>query len=427
MTTRPTSTPSAAGAPDAPPAVEAKAGEGHNPAPVTLPASGGIPPARPESKSPAAGPRTAGPAGAKADERPTFHAASETLPAPGEPLVIDVPPTARLLLPSDAPEDEWHAARRTGLGGSDIAAVLGLHRWKGPLHVWEEKHGRGDHSDSEAAYCGRKLEGLIAEMFSERSGLSITPPPGTLQHIDHEWMLANIDRLVIEQTTASGIADVVPLECKNRSEYQARDWAEDVPDEPALQAHWYTAVTGYSHAYVAALIGGNRLRYYRLERDEELIEHLVTYCQDWWTRHVLEGAPPPPDGSRATTELLAHLWDAEPGTSVEIDPVDSVMLLQRRRELKRELAATAHDLAEIENQMKALLGEAETAAVGSRTVFTRYQNGQFAHARFREAEPELAAQYVRMVPAVDTERLAADHPDIYQHYRARVLRVPSEG
>jgi putative phage-type endonuclease len=344
----------------------------------------------------------------------------ETLPAPGGL------PTARVVLPADAPEDDWHSVRRSGIGGSDVAAILGMHRWKGPLHVWEEKHGRGDHSDSEAAYCGRKFEGVIAEMFSERTGLEIAPSPGTLQHLDRPWMLANIDRLVLERTPAPD-PTVVPLEVKNRSEYQARQWEDDVPDEPALQAHWYTAVTGASHAYVTALIGGNRLRWFRLERDEELIAHLSTYCRDWWLQHVVEGTPPPPDGSKATTELLAHLFDVREGATTEVDPVEHMILRERRRELKARIEADGEELAEVENQLRAALGATEVATIGGRPVYTWRQNGNFAVARFRDAEPELAAQYVRMVPAVDTERLAADHPEIYRSYRARRLIVPSEG
>lgn len=414
MTTRPASTPPSP-EPDPAGSLGAKAGkEDCSLPPVTLPAPDGSQPVRPESTSSAAGNGTAGVSGAKVEEAGMPYGPPVTRPAPG-----GLP--YRIVLPPDAPEDEWHAVRRQGLGGSDIAAILGLHRWKGPLHVWEEKHGRGDHSDSEAAYCGRKLEGVIAEMFSDATGLEIAPSPGTLQNLARPWMLANIDRLVID------VDATVPLECKNRSEHQARQWADEVPDEPALQAHWYTAVRGDSHSYVIALIGGNRRRWYRLERDQELIDHLIAFCEDWWLQHVVEGTPPPPDGSRATTELLAHLWDAQEGAATEIDPVESLLLLQRRRELKATIAALSGDLAEVENQMRTHLTVHEVATVGNREVFSWRQNGNFAAARFRAAEPELASQYVRMVPAVDTERLAADHPDTFRKFRARVLRTPSEG
>ena len=36
---------------------------------------------------------------------------------------------------------EWLNWRRTGLGGSDIAAVLGLSKWRTPWDVWADKKG----------------------------------------------------------------------------------------------------------------------------------------------------------------------------------------------------------------------------------------------------------------------------------------------
>ncbi|MEN2423056.1 lambda-exonuclease family protein [Streptomyces rimosus] len=340
---------------------------------------------------------------------------------PAGPLVT---PTARLLLPADASEDAWHAARRAGVGGSDVAAILGMDRYRGPLHVWEAKQGRGDTADSEAAYCGRKLEGLIAEMFGERSGLAVAPSPGTLVHAERSWARANLDRLVIESGSGRTSA---PLECKNRSEYQAADWTGQVPDEPALQAHWYMAVTGYDHAWVAVLIGGNRLRWYRLERDQELGDRLMDYCGAWWQRHVIRGEPPPPDGSAATTALLARLWQAEPERAVEVDAVRTQVLLSRRAELKREQKALDAALREVENHLKAMVGAAGTATVCARPVFTWKASGQLATARLTADHPEVVTRYRACVEATDWAALAADHPELVRAYRARVLRVPGKG
>lgn len=132
----------------------AKAGEEPHlrAAPETQPAPGGFPTTRAASKPTADGPRTAA-AEAKAGEGLTSATAPETRPAPhGHPAgtettpMVSVPsfPSARLLLPADASEDEWHAARLTGIGGSDVAAILGMDRYRGPLHVWRAKRGELD-------------------------------------------------------------------------------------------------------------------------------------------------------------------------------------------------------------------------------------------------------------------------------------------
>ncbi|MFI1767460.1 YqaJ viral recombinase family protein [Streptomyces sp. NPDC020800] len=380
--------------------------------------------------------------GAKAGEEQSRQTpAPETQPAPyGTPTGPEatirsfgpVAPTARLLLRSGAPDDVWHAARLTGVGGSDVAAILGMDPHRGPLHVWLEKTGQTpvqrDARLERAARRGHRLEGLTAEFFAEESGLTILDSPGTLQHIDHPHWIANPDRLTVASDDEAR-EDVGVLECKSRTWRSAcvEGWhGEQAPDRPAIQAHWYLTVTGYRFAYVAGLIDDD-LEWWRLERDDELCQLLADAVDRFWHDHVLPGIPPAPDGSPATAELLSHLWDAREEATAEVDPVATMLLKQRRRELKEQIAVFDGQLTEVENQMRQLAGDAEVATIGGRPAYTWRQNGQFAPARFRAAEPDLATAYTRMVPAVDTERLAAEHPEIYRKYRARVLRVPSEG
>jgi putative phage-type endonuclease len=402
--------------------------------------------------SPADGPRTAA-AGAKVGEEPPSASAPGTRPAlSGSPAgteatpTVAVPaaspeahsqasgeaPTARLLLPAGAPEADWHAARRTGVGGSDVAAILGMDSHGGALRVWLEKTGQArpghDARLERAARRGRALEGLVAEFFAEDSGLTVLASPGTLHHVDHPHWIANPDRLTVAPDRQSR-DELGVLECKTRTWRSARieNWhGDEAPDGPSLQAHWYLTVTGYRHAYIAGLID-DELTWFRLERDDELCGLLADAVDRFWHDHVLPGIPPKPDGTEATTELLARLWDAREEATVEVDPVEAMLLKQRRRELREELAERNDELVEIENQLRANAGDAEVATIGGRPAYTWRQNGQFATARFREAEPEIAAQYTRLVPAVDTDRLAQEHPETYRKYRARVLRVPSEG
>ena len=336
-------------------------------------------------------------------------------------------PTARLVLPADAPEEYWHAARREGIGGSDVAAILGLGggKYTSPRHVFETKHGRPPEVNSEAAEVGREIEGFIAGLFSKRSGVRIGNPPGTLAHVDYPWMRVNVDRY-----TYGPDSDVVTglLECKNRSEYQAEQWEDGaVPDAPAIQTHWGMAVGGWDHGYVAALVGGNKLRWSRLERDEEMIGYLIDYCGRWFQRHVIEGFPPEADGYEATTDLLAKLWSVKPETVAEVDLAKAKELRARRADLKAQEKTLAEALRTVENEMRLLTGEAEVVKSGGKPAWTWKANGTFAAARFAEAEPELFEQFTHLAPALDLERLKTDAPLTYAKYRSRRLVVPAKG
>ncbi|MEU2179695.1 YqaJ viral recombinase family protein [Streptomyces thermolilacinus] len=339
-----------------------------------------------------------------------------------------VTPTGVVVAPAGLAREEWLKVRRTGIGGSEVAAVLGMSKYTSPLEVYLDKVGelpldRPQHPDlAEAAFWGHQHEPTIARVFAERSGLGVVEGPGTLAHVERRWMLANVDRYVLDEGES---APSSLLEIKTRSAFQLDEWLFGVPDGPALQTHWYLAVTGYSHAYVAALLGGNRLLIHRVERDEALVEHLVEFVGEFW-QGVLDRRPPAVDGSEATEEVLGHLYEVKAGAVTVADPAEVLPLLERRRELKAREQRVVDELREVDNRLKATAGEAEVVKVRDRVAFTWKQNGPLSTKRFAAAHPELAAQYTHSVDALDTKRLAAEHPDEFRAHRARRLVVPKE-
>lgn len=338
-----------------------------------------------------------------------------------------VTPTGVLAASSGIPEDEWLTLRKTGIGGSDIAALLGMDRYTSPYELYLDKRGElPDQPRSEAleraAMWGHLHEPLIAARFAETHGVR-TRRVGLIRHESEPWRLANLDRQV------AGCPDgPCLLEIKNRSAWKAADWGpsgdpEGVPDTEALQTHWYLSVTGYRHAHVGVLINGNDDRYYRVEADAELAGDVIGMARTFWQR-VLDGDPPPVDGSAAVTDLMATLWPAEPGAEVVIDRTQVAPLLVERDRIAADAKALEERAAEVSNQLAVMLGGAEAAVWDGEVLFTRKQNGVFAPKRFEAAHPDLAAKYTHLVPAIDTKALAGDHPDLYRAFRARILRVP---
>lgn len=50
---------------------------------------------------------------------------------------------------TDMTREAWLDRRRAGIGGSDVAALLGLSRWKTPLDVFLDKAGRSRRASPE--------------------------------------------------------------------------------------------------------------------------------------------------------------------------------------------------------------------------------------------------------------------------------------
>ena len=114
---------------------------------------------------------------------------------------------------NEATHDEWLAFRRNGIGGSDMAALLGLNKWRSVLDVWLDKTGQTepDTEGNRFTYWGIKLEALVADEFALQTGYKVRNNNFTLQSDEHPWMLANIDREIVGVDAG--------LECKTASAY----------------------------------------------------------------------------------------------------------------------------------------------------------------------------------------------------------------
>ncbi|WP_127484294.1 YqaJ viral recombinase family nuclease [Paenibacillus ehimensis] len=257
--------------------------------------------------------------------------------------------------------EQWIDFRRQGIGGSDIAAICGLSKWRTPLHVYLEKLGEApENQKSEAAEWGTRLEPLIAEKFaSEHPEWAITEKKVIYCHPEHRWALGNLDRMIICPKRGRGI-----LEIKTASEYLRHDWEDfQIPDYYYVQLQWYLYVCGLDWGYFATLIGGNKYREYEVFRDDELIGQLVRLAGDFWHHYVLERKCPPVDGSEACKTLLNRLYPE--GRNSIILPSEETDRVETYLSLKIQLKQLEEHITGIENHFKSLLGNHEIGIAGT--------------------------------------------------------------
>jgi len=250
------------------------------------------------------------------------------------PEVATMPPgvDGDLILPASAYRRDrrpWLAARRTGLGASDTAAILGLNPWSTPYGVWASKVDTArpvDTSPGEAAEWGTALEAVVARKVATRHPElgRIEPTPGLIRHRRHRWMLATLDRLLVPRRSRCA-RPTSALEVKTVSaEMYRHHWIDGVPPAHVqVQTQQQMAVTGLDHVYVAVLVGGQHMpEPYRVERDDAVIDAMTTYAAGWWADHVETGTPPPL--TLADASLLGSIYPGD----LDLDPhvADDVVL-----------------------------------------------------------------------------------------------------
>lgn len=312
--------------------------------------------------------------------------------------------------------DGWLELRRTGLGGSDCSAVLGMGRFGSPYSVWADKRGYSKPDpENEAMLWGSLLEPVIRRELATRLGVTITECP-TLRSRERPWQLYNPDGII-----DSGRALV---EIKNASAWLAADWDDQVPDHAELQVQHGMAVTGADGAYVAGLVGGNRLRWEYVPRDDELIATINAAEAHLWETYVLPDVAPPIDGSDATAEAIAARWPARADAVQVVDDLAAVAAVcdAYRDALANEKLAAA-DKATATNQLRAMLAGADALVDETGRKLVAVRRGIFREKAFRE-EHDDADEWLHKVETVDRDRLKSEDPDLYRRFQATSIYLP---
>jgi putative phage-type endonuclease len=210
--------------------------------------------------------------------------------------------------------EQFHADRLTGVGGSDAGTVAGLNPYKTSMELYLEKTGQcepDDLSDKPAVGWGVKMEEVIAQHYTEVTGLKLRRNNRLLRSQDHPWMIAHLDREVVGQTDRG--VEIKMTDCRLAGKW-GEPGTDEVPETHLLQTQHYMGVTGKAYFDIAVLIGGNDFRIYTVQRDDELIEYLAEIEGKFWG-HVTERIPPPLDLSHSRAiEVLKKVY---PGTNGE--------------------------------------------------------------------------------------------------------------
>ena len=281
--------------------------------------------------------------------------------------------------------------RKLGLGGSDAGIVLGLNPWRTRLELWQEKTGRADApdlADVESGQWGIHLEQPIAEEYMRRTGRKVRRVNRTIRHSKHYFMQGHIDRKI---SCISG-----GLEVKTVGIRSAHLWGEEGSE--AIPAHYhaqvlhYLAVTGWDFFDVAALIGGQNLRIFTVERDDAEIEYLVLRECEFWENNVLDDNPPMPMVPKEATMLYPV---SDPNKILNAN--SKLVELIQQAQLGEAIAARAKRSLELRKaEIQGLMGDAELVRnpEGKRLCTWKSQTrNDLDKAALKEARPELWEEF----------------------------------
>jgi putative phage-type endonuclease len=247
-------------------------------------------------------------------------------------------------------EEDWQEYRmnQKGIGGSEIASVLGI-GYKPKFTLWLEKTGQKavEPIDNEFIKWGNILEPVIRKQFAKETGFKVMQNNFVLQHDEYDHIIANIDGEVLDPSrNGRGV-----LEIKTTSEYNLKEWQGDkLPIQYMAQVQWYMATTQYEYAYVVVLIGGNKLRWWLVDRDEEIIRQLIIASLDFMDK-VYNVIPPEIGGSKTEADYVNSRYSEVIDEEMTIPPTIEELAIEYTT-IQEEIKAKSLRAEEIKNQIK---------------------------------------------------------------------------
>lgn len=292
--------------------------------------------------------------------------------------------------------EEWLELRGRGIGGSDVSAIMGLNEYKSPLQLWLEKTGRvepRDLSDNEAVQWGVTLEPVIRDRFAERHPeYTVQMPSGIYCSNECPWERASLDGELFDKE--SGTFGV--LEIKTVGERRAEDWRDGPPVYYQTQVTHYLNVTGYSFAWFAVLIGGQKYREYSFWPDEEDRRAVRDAVRAFWG-YVQRDEAPRLVGHRDEGQALTD-YNSPPGEGMKHDATGAVnVLLERYQALGVTIAELETERRNVANHVKEQIGTDKGVTTDVfKATWSRVERTQ-----------------------TDLKRLAAEHPGLLEQYQTK--------
>ncbi len=275
--------------------------------------------------------------------------AGTVVPAPG-PIVLGH---------FEPGSDAWHAARANGIGGSEIAAVLGLSPYESRFSLWHRKKGLiGPVEESEEMYWGKEHEPAICRRFArEHPELDVTPAP-TYCHPDRPWQIANPDR-------HAGL-DLFEAKTARDAEGWGEQGTAQIPVHYRAQCLHYMDVTGARRCWVGVLIAGSEYREYVVDYDpaDALMQR---QAGAEFMRTLAAEERPPIDGHSATYQAIREIPEG-------LDPIDIEITTELRDRFyaAQDAAWTAGDeLTACKGELLDAIGTGQRAVCERERIATR--------------------------------------------------------
>lgn len=307
---------------------------------------------------------------------------------------------ARIILPECAGRERWLAARREGIGGSEVAALVGASEYETTFSIWNTKiNGGKDLGDMPAIEWGHRLENVVAEKTAEEIGMVSRFAGGLWANRDEPILRVTPDRFATSPRSWKARA---VIECKTAGD--GEHWESGVispvsettgsaPLGYQAQVQWQLGILGLKVGYLGCFLLGREREFFTVEVhfDQDWFDEMVHAARRFWFDYVQTGEPPMHDLRHPKTEeMLKEQFPAVEKAAVDLPP-DTEDWLREYHRLKAEAEKAQASVDEVKNFLRMWTADAGAGYLGDHKV---------------------VSYPVVNTSAIDVEALKRDYPEI---------------
>lgn len=243
---------------------------------------------------------------------------------------------------------EFRENRKKGLGGTDVAAIMGFVSYKSPYSIYLDKTQTetDEYEPPLIAKIGIELEDFIIKEYLKNYDCKLLVKNKMYFNEKHTWVMANPDAIV-EKDGKKYIIDA------KTSPFKTEQWGEpetdEFPDKYKIQMIWYMATLKISEAHIYVLFGTTKLERYIIKMHDENKQYFKNYmfplAQKFWHKHVLAKKKPK---MTKRTDITIDYPTHEPDKTYYAN---------------NEMCEIIDKLKDVKNQIKILKQEEETMLV----------------------------------------------------------------
>ena len=281
-----------------------------------------------------------------------------------------------------ATEAEWLAARRKGVGSSDIARIV---FGSGHKEYLEKATGESFFDgDDVLAEFGHRSEPLNAKWFADKKGCEIEDPGEyTLRWHNSLPMFATVDRFVIPDVFPVSEPEVLELKAAfgDLAYLVEKVKTEDLRHSKLERFYWQIqhqlACTGLSLGYLSVIYFTGYScghRWFKCQRDEKVIRAIEKRVTQFW--QCVE-TNTPPDWQAATSadqDAIRKSMQPANGNVVELSGEQEFTMFQRLDDLNQKRLSVTKECDDLKAKFTALMAErgASKVVAGGREIdFTK--------------------------------------------------------